>query len=72
MENSYFINIVNYDLVSPLKYKDDGLGFNIKKIKTGIGLKGIVSRIEYYGGNFLIETEPNKGIHVLINLPFIL
>ena len=55
-----------------LKYKDDGLGFNIKKIKTGIGLKGIVSRIEYYGGNFLIETEPNKGIHVLINLPFFL
>jgi hypothetical protein len=26
MENSYFINIVNYDLVSPLKYKEEGNG----------------------------------------------
>jgi len=54
-----------------LKYKDDGMGFNLKKIKTGIGLKGIESRVEYYGGTFLIETKPKKGIQVLINLPFI-
>ena len=54
-----------------LKYEDDGIGFNIKKIKTGIGLKGIVSRIEYYGGKFLLESKPKKGIQVLINLPFI-
>jgi signal transduction histidine kinase len=44
---------------------------NLKKIKTGIGLKGIESRVEYYGGTFLIETKPKKGIQVLINLPFI-
>ena len=54
-----------------LKYEDDGIGFNIKKIKTGIGLKGIVSRIEYYGGKFLLESKPKTGIQVLINLPFI-
>ena len=53
-----------------LKYHDDGIGFDAKKMKTGIGLKGILSRVEYYGGKFLIDSKPQKGIQVLLNLPF--
>ena len=53
-----------------LKYLDDGIGFDATKMKTGIGLKGILSRVEYYGGKFLIESKPQKGIQVLLNLPF--
>jgi len=53
-----------------LKYHDDGIGFDTKKMKTGIGLKGILSRVEYYGGKFVIESSPQKGIQVLLNLPF--
>ena len=69
--NNVYIELNFNSKALVLKYKDDGIGFNTKKIKTGIGLKGIVSRVEYYGGNFLIETKPKEGIQVLINLPFI-
>ena len=53
-----------------LKYHDDGIGFDAKKMKKGIGLKGILSRVEYYGGKFLIESKPQKGVQVFIDLPF--
>jgi signal transduction histidine kinase len=53
-----------------LKYKDDGKGFDLATVKKGIGLKGILSRIEFYGGHLKINTKPNKGTEVLINLPF--
>jgi signal transduction histidine kinase len=52
-----------------LKYKDNGKGFNSQKNNKGIGLKGILSRIEYYGGKFVLKSKVEKGIEVLINLP---
>ena len=53
-----------------LRYKDDGKGFDLATVRKGIGLKGILSRIEFYGGNLKINTKVNKGTEVLINLPF--
>jgi PAS domain S-box-containing protein len=53
-----------------LRYKDNGKGFDLATVRKGIGLKGILSRIEFYGGNLTINTKPNKGTEVLINLPF--
>ena len=53
-----------------LRYKDNGKGFDLATVRKGIGLKGILSRIEFYGGHLKINTKPNKGTEVLINLPF--
>ena len=52
-----------------LKYKDNGIGFDPQKNYEGIGLKGILSRIEYYGGQLLLKSKDEKGLEVLINLP---
>ena len=52
-----------------LLYEDDGVGFELKTVKKGIGLKSILSRVEFYGGNVKIQTKPGKGIKVIINLP---
>ena len=52
-----------------LKYKDNGIGFDPQKNNKGIGLKGILSRIEYYGGKLVLKSKHKKGIEVLINLP---
>ncbi len=51
-------------------YKDDGIGFELATVKKGIGLKSILSRVEFYGGNVKIKTKPGEGIEVFINLPF--
>lgn len=50
-------------------YSDDGIGFELKTVQKGIGLKSILSRVEFYGGEVKIQTEPGKGIKVIINLP---
>lgn len=51
-------------------YKDDGVGFEMATVKKGIGLKSILSRVEFYGGEVKIKTKPGEGIEVFINLPF--
>jgi PAS domain S-box-containing protein len=51
-------------------YKDDGIGFEIATVKKGIGLKSILSRVEFYGGDVNIKTNPGEGNEVFINLPF--
>ncbi|MEY4778070.1 MAG: hypothetical protein RIS13_818, partial [Bacteroidota bacterium] len=51
-------------------YKDDGIGFEMATVKKGIGLKSILSRVEFYGGDVKIKTNPGEGIEVFINLPF--
>lgn len=51
-------------------YKDDGIGFEMATVKKGIGLKSILSRVEFYGGDLKIKTKPGEGIEVFINLPF--
>ena len=53
-----------------LVYKDDGVGFDIKTVIKGIGLKSILSRVEFYGGAVKIKTNPGQGTEVTINLPF--
>ncbi|MFN6373903.1 MAG: PAS domain S-box protein [Chitinophagia bacterium] len=61
------IELVKKDL--SMVYEDDGIGFAINSVKKGIGLKSILSRVEFYGGNVKIQTQPGKGIKVIINLP---
>ncbi len=48
---------------------DDGVGFNIDKIKKGAGLKNIQNRVYLANGSFHIETEPDKGCNIVINFP---
>ena len=53
-----------------LFYKDDGIGFDTRTTRKGIGLKSMLSRVEFYGGMIMINSEPNKGMSVEVNLPF--
>jgi PAS domain S-box-containing protein len=53
-----------------LNYHDNGMGFEIGTVKKGIGLKSILSRVEFYGGEVKIKTKPGTGFEVLIKLPF--
>lgn len=41
--------------------KDDGRGFDPKKVKAGIGLKNINSRLQVFSGNLDVDSQPGKG-----------
>jgi signal transduction histidine kinase len=47
-------------------YKDNGIGFDSKKMENqkGLGMKNIDSRVSFLNGNIEISSEINKGIDV--------
>ena len=48
---------------------DNGVGFDIGKVKKGIGLVNIQRRTELFWGKFFIDTSPGKGCYLFIELP---
>ncbi|MCH4551768.1 tetratricopeptide repeat-containing sensor histidine kinase [Aestuariibaculum lutulentum] len=52
-----------------LEIKDDGSGFDVNKLKSGIGLKNMRSRINDINGTIDISSEKNKGTQVIIEVP---
>ena len=55
------------DKLLVLKIQDDGVGFNVNKTKSGIGLKNIRSRVEKLNGSLSINSTINKGTTLLIS-----
>ncbi|MEL6917291.1 MAG: ATP-binding protein, partial [Bacteroidota bacterium] len=57
-------NIINVSLV------DNGVGFDTKKGKRGIGLKNITSRIQKINGTWDIKSKVGEGTTVTVLVPF--
>lgn len=49
--------------------KDDGLGFDVKKSKKGIGIKNMETRVEKLNGAFNIYSKSNEGTTIIIKIP---
>ena len=52
-----------------LKVTDNGIGFDVNKTKSGIGLKNIKSRIDDINGLIRITSEKTIGTTVIIEAP---
>lgn len=46
---------------------DDGVGFDTKTKKRGVGISNIISRAELYKGEVTINSEPGKGCRLVID-----
>ena len=51
-----------------LEYEDNGLGFELKTVSSGLGLMNIKNRIERLNGVYSIETQAGKGFRISIKL----
>lgn len=61
------INSEDNDLV--LQFEDDGIGFDLDKLKRkGMGLENIKSRVTYLKGDISFDTKHGEGTSVLIRL----
>ena len=63
---------INFELKNKfilLEITDDGDGFEINKVKKGIGLKNIASRVEDLGGDLNINSMRGKGTTILVLIP---
>lgn len=52
-----------------LSIADNGMGFDPGQNASGIGLKNIRSRVEFYSGTLHIISGPNKGCTLKISVP---
>jgi signal transduction histidine kinase len=52
-----------------LKYNDNGIGFDSKHDKYGMGLTNIVSRVKSLNGTINLVSAPGKGFFAYIKLP---
>ncbi|WP_276480760.1 PAS domain-containing protein [Paraflavitalea pollutisoli] len=54
-----------------LSVKDNGVGFEPErvKVKKGVGLSNIVSRVQLFNGTVKIQTAPGRGCTILIKVP---
>lgn len=64
------VGINKNDADLTINMKDNGIGFDTDKLKDskGIGWKNIFSRVNMMDGTIKVESEPQKGTKVYINL----
>ncbi|MFN8349682.1 MAG: sensor histidine kinase [Spirosomataceae bacterium] len=52
-----------------LTVSDDGIGFQEKQSPEGVGLRNISSRVEALQGTWKVESKPNNGSKVTVEVP---
>ena len=68
-----FCNVFFFKIGDKIKLEvsDDGIGFDTKSLKSGIGLKNIMERINELEGEIIIESSPLKGTKITILIAII-
>jgi len=52
-----------------LRISDDGVGFNVKKAKKGIGLQNMLSRVNECKGLFDVKSKKGEGTTITVTIP---
>ena len=58
-----------------MKIEDDGVGFDVDKVKTksaerrSFGLSNMEERIRFMNGTFSIDSQPGQGTRIRITVP---
>src|SRR5213593_1160246 len=52
-----------------LSIRDDGLGFDTGRARTGLGLVGIEERVKELGGSLAVQSWPNRGTLLSVEIP---
>ena len=63
------VTLTAQDFALEVTVTDDGVGFNVERQPSGVGLMGMSERAELVGGNFGIESAPDAGTTVRARFP---
>ena len=64
------IQLIRHQQILNVTIEDNGIGFSTDlKSETGLGLKSIRSRVNFLEGSIHIDSEPNSGTSVHIEIP---
>ena len=65
------VQLIHHEENINLVVTDDGLGFDMEKSQTGIGMGTIRSRLDLIEGEMAIDSYPKKGSSISIQIPVI-
>ena len=57
------------DQILTIVVEDNGKGFQLEKIKRGMGLVNIEKRVEKIHGELVIDSAPQNGTTIILNIP---
>jgi signal transduction histidine kinase len=65
------IQLIEYPSYLLMLIQDDGKGFDVEQMidQSGLGLKNIMSRIEFLNGTVNIDSMPGNGTTIIIEIP---
>jgi two-component system NarL family sensor kinase len=66
------VQLIKYPTYINISVEDDGKGFDVEKAKAserGIGMRNLISRIEYLNGTLNIDSSEGKGTTIMIDVP---
>lgn len=64
--NEVSISIVGDDNLLELSIKDDGKGFDVEGVQSGLGIKNIQSRASLHMGVVTLDSKPGSGTQLLV------
>lgn len=69
--NTINLQLIRHEDELTVMIEDNGIGFDTAKINEfgGIGLKNIISRIEFLNGTVHFDSTPGKGTSVVVEIP---
>jgi signal transduction histidine kinase len=63
------VTLTTQDVALEVTVRDDGVGFNVERVRNGLGLMGMGERAELVGGSVDIESAPHAGTTVRARFP---
>jgi len=63
------IELIQHEHNISLSIEDDGIGFDVKNFKSGIGIQNMRNRSEIVGGSFEIESKFDVGTSISVQIP---
>jgi signal transduction histidine kinase len=67
------IQLIRHEQEITLMVEDNGKGFNVAEVmnseKAGIGIKNIISRVNYLNGEVIFDSSPNNGTTITVEIP---
>jgi signal transduction histidine kinase len=63
------VTLTAQDAALEVTVRDDGVGFNVEPLRTGLGLVGMGERAELAGGRLDIESAPGAGTTLRARFP---
>jgi len=63
------VTLTAQDVALEVAVRDDGVGFDVERVRTGLGLMGMRERAELAGGRLEIESAPGAGTTLRARFP---